>query len=1057
MLLRVAPTQAQKLNIKNYSVDDGLPQSQIFDVMQDHEGVMWLATNGGGVSKYDGTKFTTLTTKEGLNNNHVFTVFEDSKKRIWIGTAKGLNKYENKVLTSYNDSLVNLVTVHAIQEHQDGTIWIGTNKGIIIFDGKTFKKFAFNHELGNFQVWSINEDGMGNTWIATLMNGVFCFDGKKIRHFGIDEGLNDLKNRDLLISDGKLYVATYRGVNVLNISKPIIGDGKQFDTLKVNGKPYLETTHRFFKDNRGVLWIGNNAGVTKIENNKATLITKKNGLCNSIIDAITQDNEGNMWLGSFGGGLSRYRNNLFINLNEQHGLTNDNVMSFLKDKKDNLWVATWGGGVSKLDYKTFKLKDTAFFKNFIQQKDGLASNTIYGMCEDKNGDIWFATSVSGVSRYDGVKFTNYDIRNGLDGLRNQAILADKKGNIWIGSEAGVDKWDGEKFTLYGRQNGFSAQGVSTIYEDDLGNLWFGSSDKIVKFDGRIFTTIIRTEGFPHIKNILKDRYGYMWFSTDAGIIVYNGKLFGTITENDGLVSNTANFIQADKEGNLWIGTNKGIDKLDLTSYIDQKEINLKHYGKEEGFFAVECNQNSFYAAEDGRLWIGTTNGIMIYNPKLEDKKSTIEPQTQITGIRLFLETVDLSSYSDSLVNGLPVNFSLPYNKNHVTFDFIGISQTDPGNVRYKFKLEGEDSDWSPETHETNATYSNLPPGKYTFILKAKNSDGVWNSKPLSFSFEIISPIWKRPWFYLSLILLGISAIYMTIKIRERRMRYSQKLLERQVTFRTKELFEEKEKLQIVYSEIDEKNKSITDSIHYAKRIQRALLPTDALMLQMFPDSFVFFRPKDIVSGDFYWMEQWGHQTLIASADCTGHGVPGAFMSIVGHNILSHAVNVLGLTKPSLILNETNKQLSRKLNQNPDEDTVRDGMDIALCAINYTKNTMEFAGANNPVWIVRNNEVIEINGDKFPIGVFVGEELQKFTNHEWELQKGDYIYIFSDGYADQFGGPKGKKFKYKEFQKMLLDNHKKPMVEQKKILETRFDEWRGSLEQVDDVLVIGIRV
>jgi serine phosphatase RsbU (regulator of sigma subunit) len=235
------------------------------------------------------------------------------------------------------------------------------------------------------------------------------------------------------------------------------------------------------------------------------------------------------------------------------------------------------------------------------------------------------------------------------------------------------------------------------------------------------------------------------------------------------------------------------------------------------------------------------------------------------------------------------------------------------------------------------------------------------------------------------------------------------------------------------------------------------LPSDSNIKQLLPDSFVFYKPKDIVSGDFYWLEHWGPQTLIAAVDCTGHGVPGAFMSIVAHNILTQTVNVLGLAKPSLILNETNSQLSKKLNQNPEEATVRDGMDIALCAINYKKSTMEFAGANNPVWLIRNGQVIEINGDKFPIGAFVGEELQLFTNHEWEIQKNDCIYIFTDGYADQFGGPKGKKFKYKQFQQLLLQIHEKPMTEQKEILQRANEDWQGELEQVDDILVIGIRI
>ncbi len=1049
--------KAQKFNIKNFTTDDGLPQTQILDIMQDHTGALWLATNGGGVCRFDGNTFEPFTTREGLNSNHVFSVYEDESNTVWIGTLKGLNKYVNKQIVKVEDSMVNQAAVHTITKHSNGELWLGMGRGMVIYNGKRFEKFGHNSEIGNFQVWSIKEDKYGNTWIATLLNGIFRFDGKNMLHFGTDEGLNDIKNRDMLITGNKLWVATYHGINVLDLTKPIIGGGRVFDTLKLNGKPFLEGAYRFYKDVKGIIWIGCSSGVTRVENNKGTRITKNNGLCNSLIDAILRDREGNMWLGSFAGGLSKYRNNLFININEQQGLTNNNVTGFLKDKKENMWVATWGGGVSKLDYEKFKNRDTLVFQNFVQQKEGLVSNTIFGMCEDKNGNIWFTSSGSGVSRYDGRKFINYDIRNGLDGLRNQAILADRKGYVWIGSEAGVDKWDGEKFILYGPPQGFSAQGVSTIYEDDLGNLWFGAADKIVKYDGKLFTNILRSEGFSHIKNIVKDKYGNMWISTDAGMCVYNGKYFRTIGENDGLISNSVNFIKPDQDGNLWIGTNKGIDKLNLEQFINQKAVVIKHYGKEEGFTGVECNQNSFYSDSDGKLWIGTTNGIMIYNPKEDGNKNYVEPQTQITGIKLFLVDADLSKYSDSIKNGLPVNLKLAYDENHITFEFIGISQTDPTKVKYQFKLEGADNDWSPEQKETFVTFSNLSPGKYNFVLKAENGDGVWNAQPVTFRFEIISPLWKRPWFYLSLALLGLVLIYLLIKIRERRLTYSKRLLERQVSLRTKELFEEKEKLQMLNAEIDEKNKDITDSIHYAKRIQKALLPTDTSMKQLFPDSFVFFRPKDIVSGDFYWMEQWGHQTLLAAVDCTGHGVPGAFMSIVGHNILSHAVNVLGLTKPSLILNETNKQLSRKLNQHLEQATVMDGMDIALLAINYTKSTMEFAGANNPVWLIRDNEFIEIKGDKFPIGAYLGNELQKFTHHEWELQKGDYIYIFTDGYADQFGGEKGKKFKNKEFQQMLMDNHKKPLIEQRNVLEKTFDTWRGSLEQVDDVLVIGIRI
>ncbi|MBA3972326.1 MAG: SpoIIE family protein phosphatase, partial [Bacteroidetes bacterium] len=732
------------------------------------------------------------------------------------------------------------------------------------------------------------------------------------------------------------------------------------------------------------------------------------------------------------------------------------VMSFFKDSKKNMWIGTWGGGVSKMDYDAWRTRDTIIMHNYIQKKDELPFNNIWTICEDKKGNIWFGTSAHGVSVYNSKTFKNYHLEDGLHGAHISSLLVDKKGNVWIGHDKGLDKFDGKTFNFYGADQEIFTEPVSAIFEDNLGYLWFGCANKIVKYDGKIFSSITRPEGFPKIRNITRDNFGYMWFSTDAGACVYNGKVFRNITENDGLSSNMVYFIRPDDKGYLWLGTNNGIDRLDVNQYVNQKEVVLKHYGKEDGFIGLECNQNAFYKDDDGKLWLGTIGGVTIYDSK-QEKINAVEAQTHINDIRLFLEKVNFSKYADRTINGLPENLKLPYDKNHITFDFIGICHSNPYKVKYQFMLEGFDADWLPIGKEISTTYSNLPPGKYTFLLKACNNDGLWNATPTSFSFEIIPPFWKRAWFFMVIILLSVGSVFVTVTLRTRSLRQAQRLLEEQVSIRTSELLEEKEKLQVAYSEIDGKNKDITDSIHYAKRIQNAILPSDTAMKQALSESFVLYQPKAIVSGDFYWLEKWGNQTFIAAVDCTGHGVPGAFMSIVAHNILTQAVNVLGLTKPALILNETNKQLSKKLNQDPEEATVRDGMDIALLAINYPKLKLEFAGANNPLWIIRNGEIMQVNGDKFPIGVFVGEELQQFSNHEFDLQVGDCLYIFTDGFADQFGGPKGKKFKYKQFEELLLVNHKKPFSEQEKILERTINEWMGDLEQIDDILVIGIRI
>lgn len=271
------------------------------------------------------------------------------------------------------------------------------------------------------------------------------------------------------------------------------------------------------------------------------------------------------------------------------------------------------------------------------------------------------------------------------------------------------------------------------------------------------------------------------------------------------------------------------------------------------------------------------------------------------------------------------------------------------------------------------------------------------------------------------------------------------------------LAEQKEKIEFQNTQLGIKNKAITDSIKYAKRLQEAILPPTGLVKRLLPESFFLYRPKDIVSGDFYFVEEWGSKVFVAAVDCTGHGVPGAFMSIVGYNLLNQALSVYGLSKPFLILNDLNKNISKMLHQTEEDSAVKDGMDISLVSIDRNKMLMEYAGAFNPLWLIRNGEFIEVKGDKFPVGAFVGEDIQSFTHQEIQLQKGDMIYLFTDGYADQFGGEKGKKFKYRALQEMLLANSHLEPEEQSVIYDKTFEKWKGNLEQVDDILVIGIRI
>lgn len=253
--------------------------------------------------------------------------------------------------------------------------------------------------------------------------------------------------------------------------------------------------------------------------------------------------------------------------------------------------------------------------------------------------------------------------------------------------------------------------------------------------------------------------------------------------------------------------------------------------------------------------------------------------------------------------------------------------------------------------------------------------------------------------------------------------------------------------------IEEKQKEILSSIAYAKRLQEAILPPKNAITDHLPDSFILYKPKDIVAGDFYWMESTGNNVLIAAADCTGHGVPGALVSVVCSNALNRAVNEFSIQEPGKILDKTRELVVETFERS--ETEVKDGMDISLCLINKTRNELEWAGANNPLWIIRNSELIEFKPNKQAIGKVDNPSV--YTTHRIQLQKNDCIYIFTDGYADQFGGPNGKKFKYKQLYDLMISLYHLPIPDQLTKIETEFSNWKGNLEQVDDVCVIGIKI
>ncbi|HXC03481.1 MAG TPA: SpoIIE family protein phosphatase, partial [Bacteroidia bacterium] len=452
--------------------------------------------------------------------------------------------------------------------------------------------------------------------------------------------------------------------------------------------------------------------------------------------------------------------------------------------------------------------------------------------------------------------------------------------------------------------------------------------------------------------------------------------------------------------------------------------------------------------KSGDLWISTTNGLTRYNSKFDYVNST-PPRLVLNSIRLYYQDVDWSKYADKIdaVSKLPLNLSLGHKDNHLTFDYQALTTA---NVQYKFKLDGLDADWSPLTSNTQAVYTNIPSGdNYTFMVKAINPDGFWSKEVVTFSFSITPPFWKTWWFYTLSVIVILTSVVVFIRLRTAKLEVEKKVLEEKVIERTVELKGANDQLSLAF-------KDIKDSINYARRIQQAILPLENDIRKEIPEHFIYFRPRDVVSGDFYWFSKKNDKLFIAACDCTGHGVPGAFMSIIGNSLLNEIAHETAVLEPAYILNTLRDKIILALKQHTGEQESKDGMDMALCCIDKKNGKLSFAGANNPLYIIHNNELKEFKGNKQPIGVY-GDELKPFTSNEIEVSPGDLVYLFSDGYPDQFGGAKGKKFLYTRFKELLLSIGNQDMTNQKAAIDRAFQSWKGDLEQVDDVLVIGIRI
>ena len=1067
-ILFLKNSNAQNFYHRIFTVQDGLSQSSIFSLCQVKNGDLWIGTVGGGINIYNGVSFKTISKEEGLAGTIVYNIFEDKDGNVWVGTDKGLSRISGHRITNfYTEQGLPDNWIWKIFQDSKGVIWVGTNNGLASYDGKSFKPFLKNEEISKCAVLAIYEDKDSQLWIGTKTIGVFLISKESIRQYTTADGLGYNQvwtiNQDM---EGNMLFGTGKGITVMRKDTTYIVSN---NSIVTSYKSKLSDCIYYcsYKE-----WI---FGITKTNPFEYTKYEPSYSLGGYSFRCILEDRESNLWIGSESG-LIKIPPFPFQNWNNNQGMNNKNIYSINSAIDENtFWVGSQTGSGYFFDLKNHDRKyfspievlknitKNANPKDFINlSKKGIIGSITLTITKDKKGQTWYGTN-GGISIFNPIDSIYTHITNDSAELKygckispelpNKFInylYSDREGNIWAATYSGLAKITDTSIINYNKLFP-ELEGIYLvhIFQDKENNLWLGSREGLYLISNRKLTHFNEENNFTNsqVNTVLQDKDGFIWIATKEGLFRYDNKEFVKFDKKNGLTSEYIFLIQEDDNGNLLIGSNVGMDKFDITEYNKSGKINVKYYGQLEGFMGMECNRNAVFKDSQGRIWFGTIDGITIYDPKL-DKINNVKPSTTITSILYNFKEFNWEPFCEGIDSscGLPIGLVLPHNKNHLTFKFASNSLTIPEKVRYVYMMVGIDTTWSPVMSRNEADFPTLPPGKYTFKVKSCNNDGIWNDEPTTFSFEILPPWWLTWWAISLAILLGLIIIFAYMKYREAALRKDKIRLENTVTERTAEVVHQKEI-------VEQKNKDITDSIKYAKNIQEALLPTRNEIRKHFPESFMLYKPRDIVSGDFYWISHRENRTYYAVADCTGHGVPGAFMSMLGIAFLDEIISLNNNVSSHEMLNQLRQNVILSLRQSEVESESKDGMDITLIIVDWEKHEIEYSGANNPLYLVRNNYLFEYKADKMPIGVHIKKE--PFTSQKIAFSMGDSFYMFSDGYADQFGGPQGKKFKYKSLKDLIVRISTKPMSEQGRILDQTIEEWKGSMPQLDDIIISGI--
>lgn len=1072
---------SQTIPFKNYTVRDKLPANRINSIAQDNQGLLWLATESGLV-KFDGYNFHTYSILDGLGDNRVECVMVDSQDAIWVGTFKGISVYRNnqfmqiplpKGLESHNvkfifsdaenniwacnydEGLYKVVNDKAVVINgpkgvpvsevlcylldKKGRIWIGNYYGLFCIDKQV--KYIDSPELADRIIWDIEEDNYGNIWVATQESGIVKIESDTTIVYNYNAKTEEASAIFLSLSrdkQGNIMAGSFNGglhiYNSFGFLDILISKTEDYECWKI------------FNDSKNRTWISTlDRGILLFQDGELFNYTEENGLVSDYVLDIFEDSFGNVWFVTEQG-LSKYGKVVFEIFSE--GFVNDDVgvISIASDKSNNIYIGSYSG------LTVLQNDNNNDILSFSEDELKLEEPYVGSILPIDVSDIWLGSI--GLINLKGNKIIEYPdtIWSDENNKHLPIDLIRSKEAILMASDIGLVIFKDDTYQVLSKSDGLISNNMNCLAEDEDGNIWCGTSEGLSIYSGEKFYNYTIEDGLPNniCNDIHIDSKGVVWLATENGLsaIALNDSFninLRNYNKDDGLSSITIYSIIRVSDKHLWLGHNKGVDCFDFVNKT------VKTYGYFDGFLPLETSQGAIDIDQKGNIWFGTTEGLVKYNPQ-NDIDNKLPPNILIKEINLYLDTTNISKYYAKLddATNLPLDLRLPYRKNNLVFDYVGLHFTIVEKNKYKYRLLGYDDEWlGPTTNIQTIPYRNLEHGKYTFQVLASNCDGVWTSEPAEFSFEVLPPWWKTIWARIIQIVLIFIAIYLFVYFRERKLRHDRDMLRQKVKERTIEIENQKGK-------IEEQKKEITDSIEYAQHIQSAILPKEESIKPILKDYFILYKPRDIVSGDFYWINGDEKRVVAIAADCTGHGVPGAFLSMLGVSILNQLNATHDKMEAGKILDSLRKELILTLSHTSKGEEARDGMDMALCIIDFKSLQAQFAGAMNPLIQIRELEPIVHKGNKMPVGSHIGE-MKDFETKTIDLQKGDCLYMFSDGYADQFGGPNGKKFMSGKFRKLLCEISPNPMNSQHEILDKTIEEWKNGTEQVDDILVMGIRI